>query len=87
VNIWREFSDTKPFETLNDVFNAYYSIKLGRPRKPHDKKAEGRPHINLTAEQLKQIRAADKTVTHAALAKQYGLSVSTVKRLRQTKTL
>jgi hypothetical protein len=86
VNIWRECSDTKPFETLEDVFNAYYGIKLGRPRKPHEKKAEGRPRINLTVMQLRQIEASDKTVTHAALAKEYGLSVSTIKRLRQTKT-
>lgn len=87
VNIWRECSDTKPFETLEDVFNAYYGIKLGRPRKPHEKKAEGRPRINLTVMQLRQIEASDKTVTHAALAKEYGLSVSTIKRLRQTKTI
>jgi hypothetical protein len=71
ANIWKEWTQTRPYETLEQAFDNWYGVK---PR--------GRPHVNLTPEQIAEIRAADAEITHAQLAKKFSVSVSTIKRIR-----
>lgn len=72
VNIWKEWTDTRPYETLQQAFDNWYDVK---PR--------GGQRVNLTAEQVAEIKAADAKITHAELAMEYNVSVSTIKRIRR----
>jgi len=73
VNVFSENTDTMPYETVAEAFRQVYNIK----KKP------GRPCgvVSLTHEQIESIKAESKNFTHRELAKKYGVSVSTIKRV------
>jgi len=76
VNLWAENTMTKPYESVEEAYHAEFPAK---------KPSGGRPRgiMKLTQKEIDEIRAADKKVTHAELAKEYNVSVSTVRRLRE----
>lgn len=79
VNIWREHSDTKPYESLDAAFNHYYGIKAtGRPPKPA--KPAGRPRAELSASDINTILHGDASLE--TLSKTFHVSVSTIKRIK-----
>lgn len=73
INVFSKNTFTKPYETVEEAYRFESGIR--------DK--AGRPHVNLTAEQIAEIKATDPKITHKALAEKYGVSVSTIKRLRR----
>jgi hypothetical protein len=72
VNVFAMQTGTKPFETVKQAY-----------RELHPPKKSGRPRVDLTSEEIAEIKAADPKVTHRQLAERYGVSVSTIKRLRE----
>jgi hypothetical protein len=74
VNIWRDCSLTKPYTSIGEAFNNWYNVK---PR--------GRPAgygAKLTEADRAAIKSSPKNVTHKMLAERFGVSVPTVKRIR-----
>lgn len=71
VNIWRDYSLTKPYVNVDDAFDHWYNIK-----------PTGRPKV-LTDTEIAEIRSMPPSITHKILAKKYGVSISTIKRVRR----
>lgn len=72
VNIWREHSETKPYVNVTEAFNNWYGVKQPhRPRK-------------LSGEEVINVKKALKKMTQREAAEKYGVSVSTVRRLKET---
>lgn len=76
VNVFKDCTDTKPYETVAEAFRYVYGIKEG-PGRPKGIRA-------LTQAEIEEIRDEDAKITHKQIAEKYGVSVSTVKRLRRT---
>ena len=73
VNIWKNFSETKPYVNVDEAFNVWYGIKPShRPK--------GSRILNEV--ETAEVRATPKNVTHKTLSEKYGVSVSTIKRAR-----
>jgi len=73
INVFAENTFTKPYETVEEAYRAQYPAqKSGRPRGA----------TKLTQNQIDEIKAADAKFTHKALADEYGVSVSMVRRIR-----
>jgi hypothetical protein len=70
INAFKEHAYTRPYETVEEAYRQWQGIK-----------PVGRPEV-LTKEQISEIRATDKKVTHKRLALKYNVSVSTIKRVR-----
>lgn len=71
INEWEGNTWTHPYETVDEAYRAE------NPAKP-----SGRPKVKLTEAEIEEIKAAEKSITHAELAKKFSVSVSTIKRLR-----
>jgi hypothetical protein len=72
VNVFKENTDTKPYETVAEAFRQVYGIKekAGRLRK-------------LTEVQIQQIKSEPWSLSTRELAKKYGVSESTIKKIRR----
>ena len=71
VNAFTENIFTKPYETVEEAFRAQFPTRTsGRPR----------GITKLTQKEIEEIRVSD--LAHEELAEKYGVSVSTVKRVR-----
>jgi len=81
VKIFKDWTDTAPYETVDEAFRQAYGVreKVGRP------KGTKKGFRGLTNEEIEQIRKASDEITHRELAEKHGVSVSTVKRVRQLK--
>jgi hypothetical protein len=82
INVFAENTFTTPYETVEEAFRAQYSrdTKAGRYGEPAKM---GRPQGRTqNSEVIEEIRVAPRTVTHKELAKKYGVSESTIKRIR-----
>lgn len=71
IHVFAENTFTKPFDTVEEAFRQEYGIsgKAGRPRE-------------LAEKEVAEIKAADFKITHKTLAEKYGVSVSTIRRIR-----
>jgi len=73
INIFAENTWTKPYNTVEEAYKVEYgSAEIGRPR----------GSTLLTKDEEAEIKAADTKITHKILAEKYGVSVSTIRRLR-----
>ena len=71
INVFSENTDTSPYDNVIDAW-----------RDEHGLTGEtGRPKV-LTVKEIREIKNADKKITHKQLAEKYGVSVSTIKRNR-----
>lgn len=69
-----ENSFTKPYESIEEAYCTQFPAKKsGRPRGA----------TKLTEKEITEIKAAEQNVTHKELAKNYGVSISTIERLRR----
>jgi ribosomal protein S25 len=74
INVFAENTFTTPYDTVEEAFRRQYGIgeKVGRPRGT----------VLLTQSEIDEIKAASSKITHKQLADKYGVSVSTIKRVR-----
>jgi hypothetical protein len=74
INVFAENTFTKPYDTVEEAFRRQYGIseKVGRPRGT----------VLLTQSEIDEVKAASSKITHKQLAEKYGVSLSTIKRVR-----
>jgi hypothetical protein len=74
VNVFADNTFTTPYETVEEAFREQYGIRshAGRPR----------GMVTLTASEIDEIKVADSKFTHRQLAEKYGVSLSTIRRIR-----
>jgi hypothetical protein len=72
VNVFKENTDTKPYETVAEAFRQVYGIKekVGRQRK-------------LTEEQMQQIRNEPRSLSDRAIAEKYKISQTLTSKIRR----
>ena len=72
VNVFKENTDTKPYETVAEAFRQVYGIKenVGRQRK-------------LTEEQAQQIRNEPRSLSDRAVAEKYKISQTLASKIRR----
>ena len=72
INVFKEWTDTKPYETVEEAYRETFGIK-----EPH------RPSVISEKSKLKLLLEC-RDLTHKQAAEKLGVSVSTIKRMRET---
>ena len=75
VNVFKDCTDTKPYETVAEAFRQVYGIgeKAGRQRK-------------LDEEQIQQIKGEPWSLSNRELAKKYGVGQALIDKIRRGQT-
>jgi hypothetical protein len=71
VKIFKDWTDTAPYETVDEAFRQAYGVR----------EKAGRPRTKLTDEQILQIIKSDETVRE--LAKRYGVSGQYISKVKK----
>jgi hypothetical protein len=71
VNVFKENTFTKPYETVEEAFREIYEVR----------EKVGRPRAKLTRKEIEEVKNSERTLVE--LAKEYSVSVSTIKRIRE----
>ena len=70
VNVFAENTFTTPYDIVDEAYRAQFPAKeSGRPRE-------------LTEKEVAEIKTADSKIRHKVFAEKYGVSVSTIRRVR-----
>jgi len=81
VNIFKDWTETAPYNTVEDAFRDAFNVKpVGRPKVV---KPLGRPEALPKAFKAKLLTPEFQVLTHRQAAAKLGVSVSTVKRERE----